>query len=309
MRKSILLAKLEALDNRLIKPSKEVKEELRKCRAGLEGEKRVLYFLAEINETARVLHDIRLPFPNGFTYFQVDIMIVTRSTLIILDAKHFSGHLIFNRRTKQLIRDQQTFTDPIIQVLRHKRGLEQWLDQSIPIVPAVVLTHPNVCVEIIPEDSPDHTYILYAPELPAKMDEFLDGKKSILTIRQLHALAAKLQNHHHPYDPNILAQFAIQPSSLQTGIQCAACQKWSVKKTNRRWCCHSCGAVLKNAHLMAMKEYVRLFGTRATNKQMREFMGIESDSIVRKMLVKWSVGYEGTTRDRLYLLPNEWKWS
>lgn len=130
MKKSVLHAKLMALHNRLTRPRKEVKEELARCEAGLEGERKLLYYLSEIEGSAKVLHDIRLPFSTGYTHFQMDTVVITQQVILILDAKHFSGHLVFDRLSRQLKRGNVTYDDPITQVLRYKQRLEQWLDAN-----------------------------------------------------------------------------------------------------------------------------------------------------------------------------------
>lgn len=308
MRKSILHAKLMALDNRLIRPRKEIKEELARCEAGLEGERKLLYYLSEIEGSARVLHDIRLPFSTGYTHFQMDTVVIMQQMILILDAKHFSGHLVFDRLTRQLRRGNMTYDDPITQVLRHKRGLEQWLDQPVPIMAAVALTHPNVRMEINPPDALDHSLLLYAQEIPAKIDEFLQGKKIVLTKQQVYKIASELEQHHRPYDPDIMKQFHIIPDHLHTGIQCPTCQRWSVERVKRRWLCRVCQLFLKDPHIPALKEYVRLFGTKAANKQIRVFTGIQSESVAKKLLRKWAVEKNGDTKGRVYHLPEEWKW-
>ncbi|WP_046174561.1 nuclease-related domain-containing protein [Domibacillus indicus] len=308
MKKSILHAKLAALDKRLIVPRKEVKEELARCEAGFEGERKLLYYLSELEGTVRVLHDIRLPYSTGYTHFQMDTVVITRQMIIVIDAKHFSGRLIFDRSTRQLIRGSTMYDDPITQVIRQKKGLEAWLGHRVPVMAAVALTHPNVRIEITPPDALDASLIMYAQEIPAKLDEFHRDRPILLSSQEVHQLASKLQHHHRPYDPDIMKKFHVQPEHLQTGIQCEACQCWRVKRVQRRWICLGCSAPLKAPHIPALKEYVRLFGTAAVNKQIRAFTGIESASVVKKLLGKWAVQKEGEARGRVYQLPKEWKW-
>ncbi len=308
VKKSILHTKLTALNKRLIIPRKEVKEELARCEAGFEGERKLLYYLSEIEGAIRVLHDIRLPFSTGYTHFQMDTVVITQHMIIIIDAKHFSAHLIFDRVTRQLRRGNFTFDDPITQVLRHKRGLEHWLDRPIPIMAAIALTHPNVRMEMTPPDTFDQSLIMYAQEIPAKLDEFHQEKKIILTKQEVHQLANKLERCHQPHDPDIMKKFNVQPEHLQTGIHCESCHCWLVKRVKRRWICLGCGVFLKNPHIPALKEYVRLFGTQAVNKQIRAFTGIESASTAKKLLGKWAVKKEGEAKGRVYQLPEEWKW-
>lgn len=308
MKKSIFHAKLITLNRRLAKPSREIQEELAKCEAGLEGERRLIYFLSEITGPVRILHDLRLPFPNGFTYFQIDTLLITPSLLLIFEAKHIHGKLQFNRHTKQLLRGIHHFPDPITQVLRHKTGLERWLDQPMPIKCAVVLTHPAAQLSLIPEDSPDREFLLFPTDIPQKIAEWHDTSPATLPLNDIHRLVAILLKHNCPYDPDIMERFQIQPELIHRGIQCGDCMKWTVKRVKKSWVCQRCKTKLKNPHVAALKDYVRLFGTAATNQQIRHFTGIESETVVKKLLLKWSVRHEGKTKGRVYTLPESWKW-
>ncbi|WP_050183333.1 nuclease-related domain-containing protein [Domibacillus robiginosus] len=307
MKKSLWHRKLEVLESRLNPAAPQypsVKEELRKCMAGMEGEKRLYYFLSELNESFRLLHDIRLPSPNGVTHFQMDTVVVSPSVIFIFEVKHLTGHLIFNRYTNQLIRGNQTFSDPITQVHRQKRALEQWLVKPVPILPAVVVSHPNARVDIIPPDSADREFIVYPMEITSLVDAKINGRSPLLTAKEVHEISGALLKHHRPYDPGILKTFNIHPDQIQTGIRCTACKTFTVTKINKKWTCASCGSYFKTAHLAALQEYVLLFGPKITNSDLRAFLKIESRSITEKLLKKWRVDFEGTTRNYVHILPD-----
>lgn len=307
VKKSIFHTKITTLQKRLIIPRRDIEEELAKCEAGFTGEKRLLYYLSEVEGTVRILHDIRLPFQSGYTHFQMDTVVITQYMIIILDAKHFSGNLVLDRVTRQLKRGHIAYEDPITQVLRHKRGLEHWLDKPIPITAAVVFTHPNVHLTITPSDSFDSSLLLYVQELPAKLDEFHQEKPMLLTKHEVHQLANKLAEHHQPHDPNVMRQFDILPVHLQSGIHCENCGRWSIKRIKRSWICTKCRKVMKDPHLIALKEYVHLFGTQASNGTIRAFLGIQSESVAKRLLQKWAVEQKGEGKGRVYQFPNEWK--
>ncbi|OXS79079.1 nuclease-related domain-containing protein [Domibacillus enclensis] len=306
MQKSIFHAKLESLDRRLIHPNQEIKQELARCSAGLKGEATIYNMLKQAPTPFHLLHDIRLPLPNRFGHFQIDILVLTRFAAFILEAKYIQGHLIFNRNTRQLIRGKQVFDDPFTQVFRHKTGLEQWLDHLLPVIPFVVMTHPNAQIDFIPPDSADRQTLLFTSEITSKLDECLASKKSLLTEQELATLAIKLKAAERPLNINILQHFHIRNEQLQQGILCEGCDHWTVQKKGKRWRCTRCKAVSVDGALLALKDYTRLFGRDITNQQIRAFAGIHSETIAKKLLQKWAVSHTGEFKIRTYQMPEQW---
>ncbi|WP_046174546.1 nuclease-related domain-containing protein [Domibacillus indicus] len=307
MKKSLWHQKVEVLYERMSPADPQynrVREELQRCVAGLEGEKRVYYFLSELNESFRILHDIRLPSPNGVTHFQIDTIVICPSIIFIFEIKHISGHLTFNRQTNQLTRGNQVFGDPIAQVQRQERFLLPWLPKPIPVLPLVVISHPRAKVDFVPEDSPDRAFLSYPAELGARMDEKLNGRLPVLSMKEVHELANRLQANHRPYDPGLLTVFGVEKDRILKGIRCPACRTLTVKKVAKRWTCLTCRQSFKTAHIKALHEYILLFGPKITNRELRDFLGIESRSVSEKLLKKWRESSEGTTRDYTHIIKN-----
>lgn len=305
MRKSIWHQKVEALYHRLPPAHprfQEVKKELAKCNAGLEGEKRLFYFLSEINESYRILHDIRLPSANGTTHVQIDTIVICPSIIFLFEVKHISGTLLFNRYTNQLTRNDQVFGDPITQVQRQEHLFAEWLPKPMPILSAVVLSHPQAKVEFQPVDSPDLSYLLYPTNIRQRMEEKVKGRPAILSTEETYAFALKLSANHRPFDKDIFRVFQIQPADLLPGIHCPSCKKLTVVKMKRHWSCSRCQLHTKTAPVQALHDYTLLVGTAITNQKLRRFLNIESRSVSEKLLKKWREDSIGTTKGFVHMM-------
>lgn len=305
MKKSIWHQKVEVLLERL-QPNTpqydEVKKELKRCEAGREGERRVKYYLSEIAGSLLVLHDIRLQSPNGATHFQMDIVVICPSVIFIFEVKHFSGDVTFNRQTRQLIRGSQIFPDPILQVQRHERFLARILPKPVPISSAIIMSHPNVRVEFFPPDTADREWVLFPTELSSRLEEKLENDKPLLTWKEMHLLKQQLQTENRPFNRDIMTSFQIEPNQLIKGVRCPACKTFTVQKVKRHWQCCSCHAFYKTIHMKALQDHLLLFGPKLTNRELRTFLNIESASVAEKILKKWRVESEGTTRDFVHVL-------
>lgn len=156
---SIKIQKLQALLRRLplnhIIRTK-IEEEYAKSMAGYRGEKSVDYHLRPLfNKDFLVLHDIRLL--RNEQYFQMDIVILTRRYILILEVKNMSGTLCFDQTFKQLIRTingrEESFPDPIIQVRRQQKNLQKWLSDhkfpELPIHSFIVISNPATILKTI----------------------------------------------------------------------------------------------------------------------------------------------------------------
>jgi hypothetical protein len=71
-----------------------------------------------------------------------------------------------------------------------------------------------------------------------------------------------------------------------------------------RGICPSCTFRSKDAHLYALHDYESLFQSTITNKQMRNFLKLESESTTHKILVSMQLPRKGTTKGRTYELTD-----
>jgi Nuclease-related domain len=154
LKKPIKIIKLEVLTKRLpmihIK-KKEIVNELSKSLAGYKGEQSLQYYLSFLAEDEyTILHDIRLCENNSY-FFQMDVLILSLSFILILEVKNISGTIIFDETFQQMIRikneEEEVFPDPVLQVNHQKFQLGSLLKNkkfpNIPIETLVVMTNPS----------------------------------------------------------------------------------------------------------------------------------------------------------------------
>src|SRR5690606_2918221 len=73
----------------------------------------------------------------------------------------------------------------------------------------------------------------------------------------------------------------------------------------RKWICVKCSRVDRYAHFETLLQYRTLISPSITNKQFREFMGIESITTASKLLKIANMPYTGSYKDRVYTIPEE----
>ena len=127
---------------------KQLLDELALYSAGHYGEKSIDYYLKLIFEKDMIiLNSLRIPL-NG-VHFQIDTLLLTTKTLIILEIKNMTGPISFDHAFGTMIQDQtKIYQDPITQVNNQKAQLNMWLKQNgfhnIPIDTLVVFVNKNV---------------------------------------------------------------------------------------------------------------------------------------------------------------------
>ncbi|MGM0845791.1 MAG: nuclease-related domain-containing protein [Bacillota bacterium] len=151
------LLQLEALDGRLPEThfAKElVSDDLGRKMAGYKGEINLNYPLSFLSsEEFFILHHVRLF--DGTHYFQIDTLIIHTKFILIVEAKNISGILYFDADFNQLIRKnekgEEAFSDPLLQVKRHKVQLTKWLISlnfsHLPIETLVVNSNPRTILK------------------------------------------------------------------------------------------------------------------------------------------------------------------
>lgn len=313
----IKLRKLEALLRRLPvnHPRRsKVEEEYAKIRAGFRGEKSIDYYLNSLDEKRFfIFHDVRLQHSNN-EYFQMDILLLTSSYIVILEIKNMNGTLCFDQKFHQLIRAlngrEEAFPDPITQVKRQKNHLHQWLVSnhipSLPIYPLIVISNPATLIKSIPAYSDEVTRkVIHASKLHSKIEHInLRVKDDVLSTREINKLSRLLLKLHSPHNPDILSHFQLEDKDLLRGILCPNCKNLEMHRVNGSWICSSCKISSKNAHVAALDDYSLLISAIITNQELRKFLKISSVSTAAYLLKQLKLETIGSYRHRKYhLLP------
>lgn len=228
--------------------------------------------------------------------------------------KNITGTLIFDSTFNQLIRindnkDERAFSSPIIQVNRHVDQLRKWLAlhsyPSIPIEPLVIIENDKSVIKSTEKEKsqPLSQFVLPYYVLPDKIKE-LEVKHTthLLTKESHHNLSVQLLLQHHPLKFNILQHFHIPESDLIKGIQCTNCKIYSMHRSFGTWACRKCMTTSKDAHLQALHDYYLLIGNTINNRQMNNFLHINSPHITKHLLNALCSTTIGTNKGRKYVL-------
>ncbi|MGG3571906.1 nuclease-related domain-containing protein [Bacillus gobiensis] len=307
------LKKIEAIKRRIdSKHSKQpaLAEERSKRLAGFRGEQSLDYYFSQLPKTNYyILHDVRIQ-RNHF--FQLDTLILTTRFLLHLEVKNISGTLYFDRSFNQLIRNydgkEQAFPDPLLQAKRQQKHLQSWVAENqfpaMPILPLIVISHPSTIIKS--EVGGSMQKVIHAAALLDKIEQ-LEQKyqKEILQIKDLKKMSRLLIKQHTPSNPDILKTFQINEKEIKTGVHCPKCSFLPLEKSKKGWYCPACMDYDKHAHIEALKDYAYLMGLTITNQQAREFLQVDSRSIVTRLLKALNLQYTGNLKGRKYILPLE----
>lgn len=305
------LLKMEVLHRRLPPdhPSMvHIEQSLTRSRAGYKGELALDYHLSLLpHKKYLIFHDLRLESEDHF--FQIDSILVCPSYLVILEVKNFSGILQFdpefNQMTRYIDGKEEGFPDPLLQVERQQEQLYKWLKrkslESLPIETLVVISYPST---IIRAPSTHSSQIIHSANLRKTMKKFEDRyQHEQFSTKDLRKLTTHLNKNNVPLDQDIFQLFQFQQKDLRLGVQCQSCSSIPMTRSRGYWFCHECKATSKDAHLEAVQDYALLVGSTITNRQLREFLQLPSQTIGKRILKSLDLKLSGTKKGCIYELP------
>lgn len=283
-------------------------EKLRRITAGYNGEQRV----------DSLWHEIPIPYPHFFIHdlylqklnssHQIDTLLVTNRFILVLEIKNISGLLYFNPHLRQFFRTNKDgsidgMSNPDDQVRRHEKWLEHFLFQQnikLPVIGAIVFTYPSSVIQSTAGDR----IIIQASGLPFMMEQ-LHAKypKDALTEKKTKQLANQLAELHSIKPLKRLSS----SSDLIKGVLCPNCPGHKLAYGRKKWRCEKCLHVDPDAHFLALEQYRVLIKTSISNREFRHFTGITSVSIASKLLTQSAMAYQGSFKNRVYLIPERFK--
>ncbi|WP_083910705.1 nuclease-related domain-containing protein [Salsuginibacillus kocurii] len=298
--KSTELSKLETLARRL--PARHpsaprINDDLAQTRAGYHGEQSIEYYLHTAPASAHLLHDLRLKGPHN--YFQLDLLIITASTLHIIEIKNIAGTIHYDPRTGQATRtlagQTERIRNPLHQIKRQHAALSHWLSArahpQLPIHTTVIFTNPDT---ILDTNCPAEFH--QSEQLPELFQHYDPD-----TVPHTE-LSRDLAQSHKPLNRNLLEKYKIDRHALTRGVYCAHCESRLMQRQRYLWRCPSCAHTSRTAHHTALNEYALLFGNTITNKQAREFLNIRSRTTARTLLRSMRLVHNGKQSNRVYYL-------
>ncbi|MED2970720.1 nuclease-related domain-containing protein [Fictibacillus sp. B-59209] len=293
---------------------REIELDYAKRLAGYRGEQALDYPLGFLQEKEfSIFHDLRLP--DRKRHFQLDTLILSQRFALILEVKNIAGTLIFDEDFRQLIRisneKEEAFADPILQAELQKVQLLSWFSQQkltvLPVETLVVISHPktvikNSLIKLSPESSKKVTQ---NKDIPFRIAAFQRRYTKEIPQKEMNRISRQLLKAHSPFTPDILSLYEISPNEILKGVHCPNCNHLPMTRFYGKWFCTSCSHSSKTAYLPALNDYVALFGSTITNRELRNFLNIASPSIAAKILHSMNLPSSGGYRNRSYHLTSE----
>lgn len=285
----------------------QLESDFNKCKAGFYGERSLEYYLNLLpHNNYFIFHNLRLASPPH--YFQLDFLILTTKFFLILEVKNMVGELHFDDQFHQLIRtvDGQSlaFDDPILQVLNQEDQLEGWLfERKLPIIPIESLVISANAGAVIKGNHEIAKRVIRKNSLPLAIKELTDYYKEAKSV-DISRIVNEINKANNAYVPNLLTTYHMSHLELLTGVQCPECQALSMKRKNGKWHCVCCNHLSIDAHIMALHDYELLVSNSITNRELRRFLQLESNTIAYKLLQAMDLSYDGVGKSRHYFLAD-----
>ncbi|MFZ2217247.1 MAG: nuclease-related domain-containing protein [Rhodoferax sp.] len=211
-----------------------LREQLRRCKTGMEGERDAAFYLDGHYKDAQnnvVLHDLRLQIDGEVA--QIDHLVINRTGYVVLiETKNFSGDLEVNAHGEFTVRYGSVrygIPSPYEQSRRHARILGKLLERleigtrtdKLPEFHNVVMMHPKAIIQRPDPKVFDTSFLIKADQFPAWHEKLVNGTsaggvlKAFLNMRSQDTIkewGEKLKRQHRAADQLALPDF-MQPKS------------------------------------------------------------------------------------------------
>jgi len=311
------LRKLEALKRRIIASPEKVKEiegEYAKVKAGYKGELSLSYFLNFLpSQQYHIFYNVRLPSYQSGLYFQMDILLLSKNFIVILEVKNIAGQIIYDPAFQQIIRlnsngQEEVFKDPVLQVHRQKYQFQIWLQQQNvkqlpPIFTLAILSNPNTLIKTTSSQNNSQLQLIRPDKIPSVIKQFENHNNlEILNNKELKRISTKIMNSHVNEGFNIFSAFHLSDENIKKGVHCPDCFHIPLSKSRYNWICSNCNHKSKNAHLFSLEDFYFLYGQVITNNDLRNFLNIPSRHQAKRILQSVHLTSSGKNRGTKYIL-------
>lgn len=292
----------------------EILSELGIKEAGIFGEQSLDYYLTLLPETDTpyyIFHDLRLPYRDS--HFQIDTLILFLNFYLLLEVKYLRGIIHFDPKNHQLIQEVEdkplkALQDPILQVSNQCYKLEAWMKlKNLPDAPCeklVVLTNPKVIVRVLSSPKIVEKHVIKSPALSGRVTPLIrKHSNSHYDKKTLNKISKLLIKDHTPLQSSPIGKYKIFPSDIITGVFCQNCTTNVVmQRIHGKWKCPNCFLLSAEAHILALIDYAWLINTEISMAELKRFLRIENNHIIRVLIRNMKLKGTGNTQSRTYNL-------
>ncbi|MBD8035742.1 NERD domain-containing protein [Solibacillus sp. A46] len=299
---------MEALVSRLLADDVDfikVQEKYYRILAGISGEEKLHRVLADYHfkDDATILYNFECVNEKGFSH-EIDAIVLTTRFLLIIEVKQISGTLFykplfheFARLTEEGV--LENFPNPFDQAFRHQLFLSHQLSKwSIQLPVLYIVVNANIRTKL--DQSLNNSPIIHLSGMPLFLEKLYANHHE--TSVDLEHLKNKLKSLSCRLPPKM----KVESHRLRKGVLCVKCQFQNVMYYHfGLWICSQCGEKNKDAIYLALHQYRILINDRITNRELREFVGIESKAVASKLLKRLKLKQLGSGRGVYYLIPDD----
>ncbi|WP_242637862.1 MULTISPECIES: nuclease-related domain-containing protein [Bacillaceae] len=289
----------------------EIERDLAKRWAGYWGEMALANYVKELpQEKYLTFHDLQLQI-NG-THFQIDTLLLSRSYILIIEAKNIAGTLIFDNIFKQLIRvhedgTEEAFEDPRVQCQRLKSLFQSWMVNNgcnlLPIDTLIFFKSTNTILKTNPGEKVDFSKVCKGRDVFNKIDHFEQRySHERVDSDTLTKIGDLLLSLHCPKPINILKEYNLTEKDIRSGVCCPTenCHHIPMNYKRGKWICPSCKTTSKDAYLEAVIDHFYLIKPTITNFELRSLLHLPNNDTAQKVLYKLNLPSTGKTKNRIY---------
>ncbi|WP_240611940.1 nuclease-related domain-containing protein [Planococcus halotolerans] len=281
--------------------------EQRQIAAGIRGEDRMRKHFVEFHpqEEFHILWDVSLAM--GDWKIQMDGLLLTEGCAIIMDSKNISGKIHFDEQTGEFYRFdddnvKSVMKDPRIQLNKNIRFLSAWFELKkikLPVSGLIIFT-PKSCEFIV---RPKSKHLCKVYQMPEYLLQILKAFPLEAEPPKLPKIKKQIIGAHSPYlRTPLCGKYYIEASEIRRGIQCTECREYGMKRIKKSWQCPGFGHRDRQAHKFALSEYFSLVDTHITNQAFREWCGVESRSVAKRLLAQFDLENSGEKKAWKYSL-------
>lgn len=283
----------EAIARRCEMDADFVERQIRTRRVGFAGELKLDHYLqtAVLPENSAILCSYQ---PVGY---EMDTVIICETFICVLEVKNMKGILSFEQDKSQFIRkiDDQldSFHNPIDQVERNAYYFQKVLrelNMHLPIYSAVVITQQSAIIR----DVPAGKYVFHLSGLQKFLSKLMNSEQVGISAQQFAYLKEQLLLRHQPFE----TWRPYQLPSIRKGVLCEKNHLMVYHKN--KFYCPVCKEFSAQAFWLAMQDYKVLVMNTISNKEFREFVGIDDVITASKLLAKLNWSHNGGTKKRIY---------